>query len=517
MYKYLLFDLDGTLTDPKEGICKSVQYALKKLNIDEPDIDKLEPFIGPPLKDSFMKFYGLDEEKAQLAIDYYRERFSAVGLYENEIYPGIPELLGKLKNSGVKLAIASSKPTVFVKKILEHFEIDGFFDVVVGSELDGTRTKKEEAVEEALLSLYYGDRHKDKNLNGCDSKKAETAMIGDRCFDIEGAKCHTITGIGVGYGYAAKGELKKAGSDYIAGSVKKLEEYLLGNDKNEEKVNKAQDVKNDKETGKKAADSIFVKNGQIPEGSFFRAIYVLTPFALYYLVNMAVISVCLVIANQRGLALEVKNLHKGYYSILASLICGGAMPLFYHKSDRISLKTGLFIIPTIVSGAALALGLNLITGYILDLFPTGREMMENATARSEISFVAGVIYYVIISPLSEEMIFRYMIHGRIKKILGGGIAVVFTALFFGLYHGNLVQGIYAFIMGLLMSIIYEKTESLVAPVLFHVSANAMIYLGPKLPDAYRSLLEGPAAAVLSMILGIFGIIYILSLKNIRKE
>ena len=121
MFGYVLFDLDGTLSDPKEGICKSVQYALHRLGIEEPDLDKLEPFIGPPLKDSFMSFYGFDEEKALKAVGFYRERFSEVGMYENKIYPGIPELLKTLKDMEVKIAVASSKPTVFVNKILKYF------------------------------------------------------------------------------------------------------------------------------------------------------------------------------------------------------------------------------------------------------------------------------------------------------------------------------------------------------------------------------------------------------------
>ena len=123
MKKYFLFDLDGTLTDPKEGITTCVQYALHSLGIEEPDLDRLESFIGPPLKDSFMEFYGMDEEQAQAAVKKYRERFNDKGLYENEIYPGIAPMLQMLSEKGFRLAVASSKPTVFVEKILEHFGI----------------------------------------------------------------------------------------------------------------------------------------------------------------------------------------------------------------------------------------------------------------------------------------------------------------------------------------------------------------------------------------------------------
>jgi len=154
MKAYLLFDLDGTLTDPKLGITTCVQYALKSFGIEEPDLDKLEPFIGPPLKDSFMQFYGLDEKEAETAVDKYRERFQDIGLFENEIYPGIREMLRVLKKKGMHLAVASSKPTVFVERILEHFKIRKYFEVVVGSELDGRRVNKDEVVQEALSALF---------------------------------------------------------------------------------------------------------------------------------------------------------------------------------------------------------------------------------------------------------------------------------------------------------------------------------------------------------------------------
>ncbi len=214
MYQYILFDLDGTLTDPKIGITSCVQYALHKLGIEEPDLDELEPFIGPPLTDSFREFYGFDDETVQQAVIYYRERFSTVGLFENDIYPGIAQMLERLKQAERRLAVASSKPTVFVKQILEHFEILSYFDVVVGSELDGTRAKKEEVVEEALRQLL------------CDGNGHDIVMVGDRKFDVEGAKAYGIDSIGVAYGYAACGELEEAGADVIVETVEELEKAL---------------------------------------------------------------------------------------------------------------------------------------------------------------------------------------------------------------------------------------------------------------------------------------------------
>lgn len=216
MYNYILFDLDGTLTDPKEGITKSVQYALADFGIDEPNLDKLEPFIGPPLKESFMEFYGFTNEDALRAVDKYRERFVVTGIFENEIYDGIADLLEELQEKGFKISIASSKPTVLVERILDYFDIAKYFDYVVGSEMDGRRTKKEEVVEEALRQMVP---------EGVDRK--QVAMIGDRKFDVEGAKAFGLTSIAVSYGYAPNGELEAAGAEFIVDTVQELRQLLL--------------------------------------------------------------------------------------------------------------------------------------------------------------------------------------------------------------------------------------------------------------------------------------------------
>ena len=154
MKKYLLFDLDGTLTDPKIGITTCVQYALHSFGIEEPDLDKLEPFIGPPLRDSFMEFYGFTAEQAEEAVAKYRERFQNTGIFENEVYAGIPEMLKNLQSKGYFLALASSKPQIYVERILEHFDLKKYFAVVVGSELDGTRETKDQVVQETLHQLF---------------------------------------------------------------------------------------------------------------------------------------------------------------------------------------------------------------------------------------------------------------------------------------------------------------------------------------------------------------------------
>ncbi len=216
--KYILFDLDGTLTDPMEGITKSVQYALKHFDIVEEDLQNLTPFIGPPLKDSFMQFYGFDEEKAERAIEKYRERFRDTGIFENKVYEGIPEMLCGLKEKGYHLAVASSKPELFVNRILEHFDLVKYFEQVTGSELDGRRADKAEVVKEALRRLYGEEPDTESALR----KKAMTYMVGDRKFDIIGAKAEGLKSVGVTFGYGSKEELCAEEPDHLTESVEEL-------------------------------------------------------------------------------------------------------------------------------------------------------------------------------------------------------------------------------------------------------------------------------------------------------
>jgi phosphoglycolate phosphatase len=214
-YKVILFDLDGTLSDPKVGITKSVQYALQKLNIIEPDIDKLECFIGPPLQVTFAEQYGFDEEKTQKAIHFYRERFKETGMFENELYSGIPLLVKTLREHTFKLVVATSKPTLFADQILKHFNIDHYFELVVGSNLDGTRTSKTEIIQCIL------DKYKEHHLD-------DFIMIGDRKHDVIGANNTGIDSIGVTFGYGSFEELSHSNPTYIVNSVDQLKELLIG-------------------------------------------------------------------------------------------------------------------------------------------------------------------------------------------------------------------------------------------------------------------------------------------------
>ena len=198
MYKAILFDLDVTLTESVEGITKCVQYALEKLGKPEADLKKLEVFIGPPLMEQFMKYAGLDEETARRAVEYYRERYSTTGIFENRPYPGVEEMLQELKRKKYLLAVASSKPEYIVKQILDYFHLTEYFDEIVGSELNGSRTNKTEVIEETLRRL------------GLDKHREQVIMVGDKEHDVLGARAAGLECVAVSYGYGTEEELTAA-------------------------------------------------------------------------------------------------------------------------------------------------------------------------------------------------------------------------------------------------------------------------------------------------------------------
>lgn len=214
MRKIILFDLDGTLTDPMEGITKSVQHALKAYGIIEEDLTKLCPFIGPPLKDSFVEFYGFSEKDGKEAISVFHEYFTERGIFENKVYEGMEDMLFALKEAGYVLAVATSKPEIFAIQILEHFKLDTYFEVVGGADMEEIRVKKGDVIKYTLGRLDFKDGE-------------QVVMVGDRKHDILGAKEAGLQSIGVLYGYGDREEFEEAGADYMVETVPQLKEMLL--------------------------------------------------------------------------------------------------------------------------------------------------------------------------------------------------------------------------------------------------------------------------------------------------
>ena len=215
LFTHIFFDLDGTLTDPAQGITNSFIHALKFFGHNIPSYEELCKLIGPPLPYSFEKTLGFPHDITMDAVAKYREYFSTKGLFENKVYDGIPELLGKLKEQGKHLVVATSKPEEYSIKIIEHFNLSKYFDFVCGSNMDESRSKKEEVIAYALERCGLSE-----------SDKARVLMIGDRFHDIEGAKKNGLKSCGVLFGYGSRSELEEAGADYIAKAVMDIFEVI---------------------------------------------------------------------------------------------------------------------------------------------------------------------------------------------------------------------------------------------------------------------------------------------------
>lgn len=500
MYQYIVFDLDGTLTDPKVGICTSVQYALKDAGIEEPNLDALEPFIGPPLKDSFQQFYHMDEEQAKRAVEKYRERFQVTGLYENEIYPGIAPLLKHLHESGRKLAIASSKPTVFVEKILVHFHILQYFDVVVGSELDGTRGKKEEVVEEALRQLLPPEK----------SAYEQCVMVGDRCFDVEGAVAHGIDSIGVTYGYGGAAELQNAGATCLADSVEKLGK-LLG-------------ISRSGIPGDKGRE-------QRKMNSFFKAWQILFPLLLYWTIsNIVLVAGVVVLQMYLGAQNNVTDVLGGerisrISVILNALAMLGSIPFMYamYRKDDSGEKTGIRHTPNKIFqillvgilGISSAMTFNMVLSYIH--FDSVSESYQSVSQMQyTVSIPMGILLYGVISPAAEELVFRGLVMRRMQRYFSPVIAVVVSAFIFGMYHGNIVQGIYAFLLGMLMGVCYWHFQKLYIPMVFHACANISVFV-ITYHRTVETALNKPLNCVIFAIISLLTFLELMKLKKREKK
>lgn len=499
MSQVILFDLDGTLTESGEGIINCVQYALEKLGKKEEHPENLQCFIGPPLKEQFMKYAGLGEEEGEKAVVYYRERYTTTGIFENRLYPKIPELLELLKINNKILAVASSKPEVYVKQILEHFQIADYFTAIVGSELDGRRTEKAEVIEEALRRMHL-EEERDKVL-----------MVGDRSHDVQGAISCGLQCIGVAYGYGSREELEKAGAVYIADSVEDL--GILASPNDEETTENVESVRNiipDREKVKKYEIPETRKLGkeekEMPEpakkkekfrcsmaGQIWRLIY---PFLIHYGATLlATIALYLVYLIQAGGLQETASAGQRlinstlYVTLIGDLTAAMILYLFYRK-DQMHRKEGFsgtgkaFVwAPPVIWFSVIILAIatgqflnDLINGlHLNDLFTGYSEVSEQAFSGQPVGLMILVVG--IIGPICEELMFRGIVFHRLKDWVKPQAAIVISALLFGIYHGNVVQFFYATCMGVMLAIIYDKTGTLWISIVAHIAANLWSLFG----------------------------------------
>ncbi len=499
MSQVILFDLDGTLTESGEGIINCVQYALEKLGKKEEHPENLQCFIGPPLKEQFMKYAGLSEEEGEKAVVYYRERYTTTGIFENRLYPKIPELLELLKINNKILAVASSKPEVYVKQILEHFQIADYFTAIVGSELDGRRTEKAEVIEEALRRMHL-EEERDKVL-----------MVGDRSHDVQGAISCGLQCIGVAYGYGSREELEKAGAVYIADSVEDL--GILASPNDEETTENVESVRNiipDREKVKKyeipETRKLEKEEKEMPEpakkkekfrystaGQIWRLIY---PFLIHYGATLlATIALYLVYLIQAGGLQETASAGQRlinstlYVTLIGDLTAAIILYLFYRK-DQMHRKEGFsgtgkaFVwAPPVIWFSVIILAIatgqflnDLINGlHLNDLFTGYSEVSEQAFSGQPVGFMILVVG--IIGPICEELMFRGIVFHRLKDWVKPQAAIAISALLFGIYHGNVVQFFYATCMGVMLAIIYDKTGTLWISIVAHIAANLWSLFG----------------------------------------
>ena len=511
--KYILFDLDGTLTDPKVGICTCVQYALKAFDIEEPDLDKLEPFIGPPLKDSFMQYYGLSEEQAEAAIEKYRERFSVTGKFENKIYEGISALLSDLKDYGYHLAVASSKPECFVKDILNHFNITKYFEAIVGSELDGTRIDKAEVIHEALNQLFHYGK----------IRKEQVVMIGDRKFDVEGAKEIGVTSVAVSYGYGSVEELQEANPDYLAESVDALhslfmEEAELEVKREEARKKEAEKLKEAQLAAAAAQRAQYEANvytgettaqqsaPEAPKSKFQILWKIAYPMLLFYcgsgLVSQ-VVGFILSFASKQSdslynfLVAEDEATGGVYFSGTASAIIsivsltvisvfmyktgGGKQSLARGKNTKLKFE-GMDWFRWLMICLCLAIGINIVFAS-LGLLQVA-DYKEAADNLYSVGLGAGLLLYGIFSPLAEELVFRGILFTQGKTLMKPAYAAILSAVLFGLYHGNSIQMVYSFALGLVLAYAYHYSGQFIVPVVLHAIINVIVYVSSNLGMFY---------------------------------
>ncbi|MCR5419185.1 MAG: HAD hydrolase-like protein [Lachnospiraceae bacterium] len=451
MYHCVIFDLDGTLSDPFEGISHCVCHALSELNIDKPSEKILRDFIGPPLQDSFRNWFGLDDEGLGKAVDAYRDLYEKEGIWENTLYPGIAQMLADLKEAGVVLAVASSKPEVYVRQLLEKFEIEGYFTVVAGSSMDkGKDNTKVEVLSRAVEELRGHLGRKADNI--------QMLMVGDRKFDIEAAHELSLKACAVSFGYGEEAELTACDPEYIVDDPEELVCLVTG-----------------------------VKPYQTmpPKPAFLKTFDVLLPLLLFWAIELGIYNLCYAIVLYSGkVPAESLERVKVYLNVVAAVATWPYLARCYRHDSKAPvsdlaaerLRGKLFKEWPLILGYSLAfsLGLNIVL-TVLGMTRRSVSFQSVATSQYSVSLSVGLVIYGILIPFTEELLFRGIVQRRIARYFPEPMVIPLSALIFGCYHGNPVQILYAFLMGLALALVYQYYDHIAAPVIMHCGANLLIY------------------------------------------
>ena len=489
MYQYVIFDLDGTLTDSKPGILSSVRYALSQLHLEDPGEKTLEDFIGPPLQVSFERWFGLTGDENANAIRIYREYYEKQGMLENSLYPGIAYLLENLKERGIHLAVASCKPEKYVIPILQHFEVDSFFDAIVGSSEEEGRVTKEEVLSEALSRL--------KKKFGHSCRPSTTLMVGDRESDIRSAHQMGLSAAGVTFGYAGEGELSGAAPEHLADTCNELLSAITG-------------IKP------------WLLHSNRP--AIFRTIEVLMPLLIYWVIQLGIYNLCyaMALALLHPAGSDLDSLKSGLNAVSAIAVwpylarCYGKDKP-QEMSPTVTGRKNVALShdwPLILSlSLSLSLGLNIALSFV-GLTNASDSFQRTASVQYSLPLPLGLVIYGILIPFTEELLFRGIIQNRIRRYFPVWLAILLDALIFGCYHGNPVQILYAFLMGLALAVVYEYHQLLAAPVIMHIAANLLIYFLSRQVGFYPN---GPLLAFSVLLLMISVCIMVLYGRRIQSN
>lgn len=604
MWKTILFDLDGTLTDSAEGITKSIAYALEKgFGIRVEDHNTLRKYVGKPLAETFQELAGLSKEQAEEAVRLYRERYVPLGIYENRPYDGIPELLTELRAHGMMLAVASSKPTVMCEEVLRHFGLRQHFALVVGSELDGRRTHKDDVINELLRLL------------GKENKKDEVVLVGDSPYDVKGAKSAGIDALSVAYGYGERKELEDLWPACIVDSVEELRNVLIGQalygipaaNEAPAKPVTSLTVREPENADAGAAPwrsqpvpQVYseppapygqpypAQGGQYPcygqpynyqgvqtvpyeqmpwpnarmpqelspeyyedtkprrfgyrksrDGNPFFAIWrVVWPMlaALFIMefvgLVLGILITALAMFSSHG-AMSSQELERLIYSYTAEITIAAdsfafilAFFLFradekkrkrFHWNDRLLKKTPDWLIGLFVAVIVGVLGC-IFFNWLLSLFnvvsldPVYEQLQEDIMTYSDPAMM--VIGTVIVAPIFEDLLFRGILYRRLRDYLNVPLAIILSALAFGIFHGNIIQFLYASALGILFAIFYEHYGTVLVPILCHLGANMtseiLNYLAP---DIWSRGIEPYVTILISGLLLAAVMVLVLRKKN----
>ena len=460
MRKLILFDLDGTLTDSGPGIKECMRYALIKMGFAEHAERDLGFFVGPPLVDGMKEFTGCSQEVADETVRIFREKYNVDGIFNNAPYTGMHALLRDLKAEDCVLGVASSKPESMVVRVLEHFGLLQYFDFLAGASEDERHGDKAAIMERVI------------NEAGYRRNRADVIMVGDRKYDVYGSGKCGVTCVGVSYGYGTWEELEEAGADYLADSVPGLENCLLTL------------IRRDEGAGSGRAER-HPATRNMSGGAKAWDIFFPIVFYLVATVAAAVIAGLIAVLAFGGGAAAAAHGLMPYMMQVAFWSTVGAnifLVLFLwrvKRRDDVRFADPMehrWEWPQVILGAVMMAAIAHLLNIAIDIsgleniFPGYAESM--AGLFESLSPVVIILHAVLLAPIAEELVFRGLFYRRLKAHLGIGWAIGISSAVFGAVHGNVIQFVYATLLGIFLALIYERSRTLAAPILAHMLANA---------------------------------------------